>query len=48
MILQNNGRAKFLDLDAVRYVALPFFHSPSRNISEFQGAVTPLPEVAEW
>lgn len=48
MILQNNGRAKFLDLDAVRYVALPFFHSPSRNISEFEGAVTPLPEVAEW
>jgi hypothetical protein len=35
-------------LDVFWYVAFPFFHSPSRDKSEFKGLITNLPPISKW
>ena len=48
IIIEEVNETKFLDLDVFWYVALPFFHSPSRDKNEFKGSITNLPEILKW
>ena len=48
IIIEEVNETKFLDLDVFWYVALPFFHSPSRDKTEFKGSITNLPEILKW
>ena len=48
IIIKEVNETKFLDLDVFWYVALPFFHSPSRDKTEFKGSITNLPEILKW
>ena len=48
IIIKEVNETKFLDLDVFWYVALPFFHSPSRDKNEFKGSITNLPEILKW
>ena len=48
IIIEEVNETKFLDLDIFWYVALPFFHSPSRDKNEFKGSITNLPEILKW
>ena len=48
IIIEEVNKTKFLDLDVFWYVALPFFHSPSRDKNEFKGSITNLPEILKW
>ena len=48
IIIEEVKETKFLDLDVFWYVALPFFHSPSRDKNEFKGSITNLPEILKW
>ena len=48
IIIEEVNETKFLDLDVFWYVALPFFHSPSRDKNELKGSITNLPEILKW
>ncbi len=48
IIIEEVKETKFLDLDVFWYVALPFFHSPSRDKNEFKGSIINLPEILKW
>ena len=48
IIIEEVNETKFFDLDVFWYVALPFFHSPSRDKTEFKGSITNLPEILKW
>ena len=48
IIIKEVNETKFLDLDVFWYVALPFFHSPSRDKNEFKGSITNLAEILKW
>ena len=48
IIIEEVNETKFLDLDVFWYVALPFFHSPSRDKNEFKGSITNLPKILKW
>ena len=48
IIIEEASDTNFLDLDVFWYVAFPFFHSPSRDKSEFKGLITNLPPISKW
>ena len=48
IIIEEASDTNFLDLDVFWYVAFPFFHSPSRDKSEFKGSITNLPPISKW
>ena len=48
IIIEEANDTNFLDLDVFWYVAFPFFHSPSRDKSEFKGSITNLPPISKW
>ena len=48
LVLKESDETKFLDLDVFWYVAFPYFHSPSRDKSLFNGSLKKLPAIEEW
>jgi len=45
LVIDSNGDATFLNLDAFWYVVFPYFHQPETDIDTFSGNVRPLPAV---
>ena len=48
IIIEEANETNFLDLDVFWYLAFPFFHSPSRDKSKFEGSITNLPPISKW
>ena len=45
LVIDGNGDATFINLDAFWYVVLPYFHQPTTDINDFSGNISPLPAV---
>ena len=45
LVIDSNGDATFINLDAFWYVVLPYFHQPETDIDVFSGNISPLPAV---
>ena len=45
LVVDSNGDATFINLDAFWYVVLPYFHQPETDIDVLSGNISPLPAV---